>query len=254
MTFPTPGTQSRPHFHPKGKQPTEHTRTVLRAARNDLPFQDTRDFEECDRGLIAKMEDMQINADAGHVAWDMGQFAFIDEAEAHDAVHPSLLRQAKLNQDYGLYEVRDGIYQIRGFDLSQMTFVHGKTGWIVFDVLLSAETARAGLKLFRAHVGGDLPITAVIYSHTHADHWGGIRGVVSEEDVRAGKVEIIAPVGFMDNTVSENVYAGNAMNSAGLLPVRHPPTSQPVRLRNARPGPDDLARDRYAHPSDTHRE
>ena len=225
MTSSTPRSQSRPHFHPKGKQPTEHTRAVLYAARDALPFHDTRDFEECACGLIAKMGDMQIKADAGHVAWDMGKFAFIDEADAYDAIHPSLMRQAKLNQDYGLYEVRNGIYQIRGFDLSQMTFVRGKTGWIVFDVLISAETARAGLKLFRKHVGGDLPITAVIYSHNHVDHWGGVKGVVSEEDVRSGKVEIIAPVGFMDNTVSENVYAGNAMNRRAffqygiLLPV-----------------------------------
>jgi len=225
MSAPGSPSQGRSHFHPKGKLPTEHTCAVLRAARDALPFHDTRDFDECNRGLIAKMEDMQIKADSGHVAWDMGQFAFIDELDSHDAVHPSLLRQAKLNQDYGLYEVRDGIYQIRGFDLSQMTFVRGKTGWIVFDVLLSVETARAGLSLFRKHVGGDLPITAVVYSHTHVDHWGGIRGVVSEEDVRAGKVEIIAPVGFMDNTVSENVYAGNAMNRRAffqygvLLPV-----------------------------------
>ena len=172
------------------------------------------------------MGDMQIKADAGHVAWDMGKFAFIDEADAYDAIRPpSLMRQAKLNQDYGLYEVRNGTYQICGFDLSQMTFVRGKTGWIVFDVLISAETARAGQKLFRKHVGGDLPITAVIYSHNHVDHWEVSRGVVSEEDVRSGKVEIIAPVGFMDNTVSENVYAGNAMNRRAffqygiLLPV-----------------------------------
>ena len=213
------------HFHPKGKMPTAQTRAVLAAARDALPFDDTRDFEECDRGLIARMDEMQIVADAGHVAWDMGRFDFVDAADAHDSVHPSLLRQAKLNQNYGLYEVVPGIYQIRGFDLSQMTFVRGETGWIVFDVLISAETARAGLKLFREHVGGDLPITAVVYSHNHVDHWGGIRGVVAEEDVRAGKVEIIAPVGFMDNTVAENVYAGNAMNRRAfyqygvLLPV-----------------------------------
>ncbi|MFD0980109.1 alkyl/aryl-sulfatase [Tropicimonas aquimaris] len=142
----------------------------------------------------------------------MGKFDFIDAADSYDSIHPSLLRQAKLNQEYGLFEVIPGIYQIRGFDLSQMTFVRGKTGWIVFDVLISAETARAGLELFREHVGGDLPITAVVYSHNHVDHWGGIKGVVTEEEVLAGKVEIIAPVGFMDNTVAENVYAGNAMN------------------------------------------
>ncbi|MEE4239139.1 MAG: alkyl sulfatase dimerization domain-containing protein [Anderseniella sp.] len=225
MTTSKSPTVSRKHFHPKGKMPTEHTRAVLDAARARLPFHDRRDFEECERGLIARMEEKRITADAGHDAWDMGKFDFIDQADDYDSIHPSLLRQAKLNQDYGLYEVIPGIYQIRGFDLSQMTFVRGKTGWIIFDVLLSAETARAGLKLFREHVGGDLPITAVVYSHNHVDHWGGIKGVVSEEDVRVGKVEIIAPVGFMDNTVAENVYAGNAMNRRAffqygiLLPV-----------------------------------
>jgi alkyl sulfatase BDS1-like metallo-beta-lactamase superfamily hydrolase len=226
MTATLPRSESQPqHFHPKGKMPTAHTRAVLEAARATLPFHDTRDFDECARGLIARMDRKQIAADAGHVAWDMARFDFVDAANTYDSVHPSLLRQAKLNQNYGLYEVVPGIYQIRGFDLSQMTFVRGKTGWIVFDVLISVETARAGLKLFREHVGGDLPITAVVYSHNHVDHWGGIRGVISEDDVRAGKVEIIAPVGFMDNTVAENVYAGNAMNRRAfyqygvLLPV-----------------------------------
>jgi alkyl sulfatase BDS1-like metallo-beta-lactamase superfamily hydrolase len=226
MSATLPRSESQPqHFHPKGKMPTAHTRAVLEAARATLPFHDTRDFDECARGLIARMDRKQIAADAGHVAWDMARFDFVDAANAYDSVHPSLLRQAKLNQNYGLYEVVPGIYQIRGFDLSQMTFVRGKTGWIVFDVLISVETARAGLKLFREHVGGDLPITAVVYSHNHVDHWGGIRGVISEDDVRAGKVEIIAPVGFMDNTVAENVYAGNAMNRRAfyqygvLLPV-----------------------------------
>lgn len=222
---PTDTSATLKHFHPKGKEPTEHTKAILQAARKTLPFSDTRDFEEVERGLIARMDAMKIKADAGNVAWDMDQFSFLDGIDAHDAIHPSLLRQAHLNQAYGLYKVAEGIYQIRGFDLSQMSFVRGKNGWIVFDVLISAETARAGLELFRKHVGGDLPITAVIYSHNHVDHWGGIRGVISEEDVRAGRVEIIAPVGFMDNTVSENVYAGNAMNRRAfyqygiLLPV-----------------------------------
>ncbi|MCT8162129.1 alkyl/aryl-sulfatase [Pseudoruegeria sp. SHC-113] len=221
----TDSNADRPHFHPKGKAPSAHTRAVLEAAAQALPFHDRQDFEECARGLIAQMPSKVIKAEAGNDAWDMGKFDFIDEAEGYPSIHPSLMRQAKLNQDYGLYEVIPGIYQIRGFDLSQMTFVRGKTGWIVFDVLISKETAAAGLALFREHVGGDLPISAVVYSHNHVDHWGGIRGVVEEADVRAGKVEIIAPDGFMENTVAENVYAGNAMNRRAfyqygiLLPV-----------------------------------
>ncbi len=105
-----------------------------------------------------------------------------------------------------------GIYQVRGVDLSDITFVRGKTGWIVFDPLVSAEPVRAAWELFQKHVGEGLPVTAVIYSHTHGDHWGGVRGIVSEADVRSGKVPLIAPADFMDFTISENVYAGNAMN------------------------------------------
>jgi linear primary-alkylsulfatase len=158
------------------------------------------------------MKDLKIMADDGHVAWDMERFQFLDKQDDFDSVHPSLLRQSKLNNNYGLYEVIPGIYQVRGFDLSDITFVRGKTGWIVFDPLVTKEVVRAAWKLFQQHVGQGLPVSAVIYSHTHADHWGGVRGSVDEADVRSGKVPIIAPVDFMDFTASENVYAGNAMN------------------------------------------
>lgn len=208
----TPPTPLPGHFHPKGKAPSEHTKAVLKAAQDGLPFNDTRDFDEQAKGLIAKMPDMVIKADAGHDAWDMASFQFLDQAAEFDSIHPSLHRISKLNNNYGLYEVIPGIYQVRGFDLSNISFVRGKTGWIVFDPLVSTETARAAWKLFQEHRGEGLPITAVIYSHTHGDHWGGVRGIVSEEDVRAGKIEVIAPVDFLAFTVSENVYAGNAMN------------------------------------------
>jgi alkyl sulfatase BDS1-like metallo-beta-lactamase superfamily hydrolase len=158
------------------------------------------------------MEDLKIMADGGHVAWDMERFQFLNEKDDFDSIHPSLLRQSKLNNNYGLYEVIPGIYQVRGLDLSDISFVRGKTGWIVFDPLVSTETARAAWNLFQKHVGKGLPVTAVIYSHTHGDHWGGARGIISDEDVRAGRVEVIAPADFMDFTISENVYAGNAMN------------------------------------------
>ena len=200
------------HFHPKGKPPSRHTLKILAKARETLPFSDTRDFDEQKRGLVAEMAEPQIMADAGHVAWGRGAFDFIDERDDWDTIHPSLMRISKLNQNYGLYEVIPGIYQVRGFDLSDISFVRGKTGWIVIDPLISAETARAALNLFREHIGGDDPISAVIYSHSHGDHWGGVRGVIDEADVRAGKVEVIAPRDFMEHTISENVYAGNAMN------------------------------------------
>ena len=200
------------HFHPKGKAPSKFTLDILKKAKTTLPFGDTRDLDEQKKGLIAPMEELQIKADAGHVAWDMKRFQFLDERDDFDSIHPSLLRQSKLNNNYGLYEVIPGIYQVRGFDLSDITFVRGKTGWIVFDPLVTAEPARAAWKLFQKHVGEGLPITAVIYSHTHGDHWGGVRGIVDEADVRSGKVTVIAPTDFMDFTISENVYAGNAMN------------------------------------------
>ena len=200
------------HFHPKGKAPSKFTREVLKQATAKLPFVDKRDFEEQKKGFIAPMKDLKIMADAGHVAWDMGRFRFLEEKEEFDSIHPSLLRQSVLNNNYGLYEVIPGIYQVRGFDLSDISFVRGKTGWIVFDPLVTKEVVRAAWKLFQEHLGNDLPVSAVIYSHTHGDHWGGVRGIVDEADIKSGKIPVIAPVDFMDYTVSENVYAGNAMN------------------------------------------
>ena len=212
QTQPQAAAPLKEHFHPKGKAPSKHTLDVLRQARSGLPFADVRDFDEQKRGLIAPMKDLKIMADAGHVAWDMERFQFLDKQDEFDSVHPSLLRQSKLNNNYGLYEVIPGIYQVRGFDLSDITFVRGKTGWIVFDPLVSREPVVAAWKLFQQHVGQGLPVSAVIYSHTHGDHWGGVRGIVDEADVRSGKIPVIAPIDFMDFTISENVYAGNAMN------------------------------------------
>jgi len=200
------------HFDPKGKAPSKFTREVLAQAKATLPFADTRDLEEQKKGFIAPMEELEIPSDAGHVAWDMKRFQFLLEGRDFDSIHPSLMRQSVLNMNYGLYEVIPGIYQVRGLDLSDISFVRGKKGWIVFDPITTTETARAAVKLFQKHVGKGLPITAVIYSHSHGDHWGGVRGVVEEADVRAGKVAIIAPRDFMEHTISENVYAGNAMN------------------------------------------
>lgn len=201
------------HFSPNGKPPSPFTLEILKQAKEALPFADQRDFEEQEKGLIAPMEDLKIMADAGHVAWDMQRFQFLDSHDEFDTIHPSLRRQSKLNNNYGLYEVSAGhIYQVRGFDLANITFVRGKTDWIVFDTMVSAEPARAAWKLFQDHVGAGLPVSAVIYSHTHGDHWGGVRAIVDEADVKAGKIPIIAPVDFLEYTVSENVFAGNAMN------------------------------------------
>lgn len=200
------------HFHPKGKAPSKHTLEILKKSKADLPFADKRDFEEQKKGFIAPMKELKIKADAGHIAWDMERYQFFNERDDFDSVHPSLTRISKLNMNYGLYKVTDDIYQVRGLDISDLTLVRGRKGWIIFDVMLTRETARAAWKLFQEHVDKGLPVTAVIYSHSHTDHWGGVRGIVDEADVRAGKVEIIAPRDFMRHTISENVYAGNAMN------------------------------------------
>lgn len=201
------------HFDPKGKMPSEHTLKLREMVKNQLPFDDERDFEEQKKGFIAAPDYKQIMADAGHVAWDMERYQFLLEHEGDfDSIHPSLQRQAILNMNYGLYEVLpDKIYQVRGFDLANISFIKSDTGWIVFDPLTSAETARAALKFINEKLG-ERPVVGVVYSHSHADHFGGVRGIVDEQDVRDGKVKIFAPVGFMDHAVAENIYAGNAMN------------------------------------------
>lgn len=206
-----PGAKTGQHFHPQGKQPTSYTVAMQKNLLATLPFDDKRDFEEAKRGFIAAPEYKKIMAEAGNVAWDMASYEFLLEGKNFNSINPSLQRQAVLNMAYGLYEVVPGqIYQVRGFDLANISFIKGKTGWIVFDPLTSKETAAAALKFINEKLGAR-PVVAVVYSHSHGDHFGGVRGVVNEEDVRRGKVKIIAPIGFMDHAVSENVYAGNAM-------------------------------------------
>jgi alkyl sulfatase BDS1-like metallo-beta-lactamase superfamily hydrolase len=206
-----PGAMEGKHFHPKGKMPSKFTVELQNKWRQSLPFDDKKDFEEQKRGFIAAPDYKQIKAEAGHVAWDMGSYEWLLQGKDFNSIHPSLQRQAILNMNYGLYEVIPGIYQVRGFDLANISFIKGKTGWIVFDPLTAKETAKAALEFINEKLG-ERPVVAVVYSHSHADHFGGVRGVVDEADVRSGKIKIIAPVGFMDHAVSENVYAGNAMS------------------------------------------
>jgi alkyl sulfatase BDS1-like metallo-beta-lactamase superfamily hydrolase len=215
------------HFHPKGKLPSKYTIELQNGLRKTLPFEDKRDFEEAKKGFIAAPSFKRIMAEAGNVAWDMGSYDFLLQGKDFDSVHPSLQRQAILNMAYGLYEVVPGkIYQVRGFDLANMSVIRGDTGWILFDVLTAKETAKAALDFVNEKLG-KRPVVAVVFSHSHTDHFGGVRGVVDEADVRSGKVPLIAPVGFMEHAIAENVYAGNAMvrrafYQYGLLLPRSP--------------------------------
>ncbi|MDH4106194.1 MAG: MBL fold metallo-hydrolase [Gammaproteobacteria bacterium] len=202
---------SVPQFHQAGQPPSAATVELQRAARASLPFEDRRDFDEVERGFLAAPKYTSIKTAAGDTAWDFQRYAFLDTTEPFDSIHPSLQRQAVLNAHYGLYEVVPGhIWQARGFDLSNITFVRGDTGWIVFDPLVSSETAAAALAFANEQLGAR-PVVAVVYSHSHVDHFGGVRGVIDEADVKSGKVQVIAPAGFMEAAIAENVYAGTAM-------------------------------------------
>jgi alkyl sulfatase BDS1-like metallo-beta-lactamase superfamily hydrolase len=215
------------HFHPAGKMPSKFTLEIREGLKATLPFDDARDFEENRRGFIAAPKFRTIMADAGHVAWDMESYEWLRSGQDFDTIHPSLQRQAVLNMAYGLYEVLPGrIYQVRGFDLAVMTFIKGDTGWIIFDPLTAKETARAALEFVNEQLGAR-PVVGVVYSHSHVDHWGGVRGVIDEADVLSGKVLVIAAEGFMDHAIAENVFAGNAMNRRSQLQYsvlleRHP--------------------------------
>ncbi len=169
-----------------------------------LPFDDTTDFEDADRGLIGSLVPCVVTADDGRVVWDNDAYAFLD-ADCPDTANPSLWRQSQLCAKQGLYEVTQGIYQVRGLDLSNMTLVEGDEGVIVIDPLISKETAAAALALYRTH-RGDRPVTAVIYTHAHVDHFGGVHGVHRDG------IPVVAAHGFMEAAVAENVYAGGAMN------------------------------------------
>ncbi|SDJ08591.1 Alkyl sulfatase BDS1, metallo-beta-lactamase superfamily [Frankineae bacterium MT45] len=171
-----------------------------------LDFSDRTDFDDAERGFVATIEPVTIRAADGRVVFDLAPYSYLD-GECPETVNPSLWRQAQLCVKNGLFEVTDGIYQVRAFDISNVTFVEGDTGVIVIDPLISEECAAAAIKLYREH-RGEKPVTGVIYSHSHADHFGGVLGVLPDG---AGDVPIIAPVGFMEHAVSENVYAGPAM-------------------------------------------
>lgn len=188
-----------------------HATTLAAHAKlgKTLPFSNRQDFEDASRGLIAPAPRQIANAD-GRVIWDTSEFAFVDEhVKAPDTVNPSLWRQAQLNMIGGLFKVSERVYQLRGLDLSNMTIIEGDTGLIIIDPVTSVETAKACLELYFEHRPA-CPVKAVIYSHSHPDHYGGVKGVISAEDVAAGKTAVIAPDGFIEAIEDENVLSGNA--------------------------------------------
>ena len=186
------------------------TRSANAAMAAKLPFGDTRDFEAAERGLIAPVPGGAVTSASGTVLWNLGEYAFIDGELAPATVNPSLWRIARLNLANGLFKVTDGLYQLRGFDIANLTVIEGKSGLILIDPLTTAEVARAALEHYYAH-RPKKPVVAVIYTHSHIDHYGGVRGVIDEADVRAGKVKVIAPDGFMQAISGENVLAGPPM-------------------------------------------
>jgi alkyl sulfatase BDS1-like metallo-beta-lactamase superfamily hydrolase len=189
---------------------TPTTRAAIDAMAATLPMQDRQDFDDARRGFVGRSADRQVRAADGRVVWDLDAYDFMRDVEAPDTANPSLWRQGQLLIEDGLFEVAPGIYQLRGYDLSVMSVVECETGVIVIDPLISEETAAAAFALYREH-RGERPVVAMIYTHSHADHFGGVKGIITDEQVAAGDVEVIAPEGFLQHAVAENVFAGTAM-------------------------------------------
>ncbi|MDD4163269.1 MAG: alkyl sulfatase dimerization domain-containing protein [Methanothrix sp.] len=191
---------------------TEYTIAANLKANNTSAWNNNEeDFSFATRGFIATDDPLIIPSDYPNItSWNMEEFSFLDNGTCPGTINPLLYRHAQVNKINGLFEVASGIYQVRGYDITAMSLIKGDTGWIVIDPMITVETARAAMDLVNRTLG-DYPVKAVIYSHPHADHYQGVKGVITDEQVAAGDVEVIAPVGFMDHAVSENVYAGTAM-------------------------------------------
>lgn len=200
--------QSTPSF----TAASEYTQQLNQSVLRQLPFNNKNDFNDSEKNLIGRPENLMIQDSDGKVVWNMDQYTKFQAVgtPAPPTVNPSLWRQAQLNTMYGLYKVTDHIYQVRGYDLSVMSIIEGKTGYIIVDPLVSKETAKAAIDLVYKYLSKK-PIKAVIYTHSHIDHFGGVKGVITEEEVKNGNVQVIAPRGFLDAAISENVIAGNVM-------------------------------------------
>lgn len=199
----------------QGNSPaTQSTSQANEAVSEGLDLGDQQDFIDAQRGLVATPEDLQITGPNGEVIWDISSYSFID-GQAPASVNPSLWRQATLNNVHGLFEVTEGIYQVRGFDLSNMSLIRGKRGWIIVDPLTTRETAAAAMAFARTHLGDD-PITAVIFTHSHIDHFGGVLGALGAT-ANLDTIEVIAPQGFMEEATSENILAGTTMSRRSMF-------------------------------------
>jgi alkyl sulfatase BDS1-like metallo-beta-lactamase superfamily hydrolase len=194
-----------------GRRPaSEHTAARNREALASLPPDDTLEQEEARRGLVAAFEPARVESESGRTVWELESYGFLEEEAPPDTAHPGLWRLARLNRIAGLFELAPGFFQLRGFDLSNMHVVEGGDGIVVIDPLVSAEAAAAALALYRKH-RGDRPVTGLVYTHSHVDHFGGARGVVTEEEIESRAIPVLAPAGFLHHAVSENVFAGTAM-------------------------------------------
>ncbi len=196
-----------------------------------LPLDDTTDFEDADRGYIAALTPCVVKAPDGQVVWDNDSYSFLfgpEHKTAPASVHPSLWRQSTLNAKHGLYEVVPGIYQVRGLDISNVSFIEGDSGVIVIDPLVSTEVAAAALTLYRSH-RGERPVVAVIYTHSHVDHFGGVLGVTSQADVDAGKVAVLAPEGFTEHAVAGERLRRPRHGTTRDVHVRQPAGPRPAR-------------------------
>ena len=225
---------------------TAMTRQSNASVARQLPFQDSEDFEDARRGLVATLPDATIRSADGRVVWSLKDYEFLKD-EPPPTVNPSLWRVARLNLNHGLFKVAERIYQIRGFDISNMDVIEGDAGLIVIDPLVSAEF-QPGLELSISAAPG--AGCRLIYAHSHVDHYGGVEGVVSEDEVGSGKVTVLAPEGFLEEAVSENVFAGNAMGRRAIymFGILLPKGERGHARR--RPGQDHLGRHGHAHPAD----
>lgn len=222
----TESTENTDTLTPDKKPATTITKQINKDVYQVLDFDDTQEEEFAKKGFITAPDSLQITDDDGNVVWNMDNYDFVRDADSPDSANPSLWRNTKSNANYGLFQVSDDIYQVRGYDLSNMTFVRTDNGWIIMDCLASSDTAKAALELFKSEMG-DIHIVAVIISHAHIDHYGGIQGVLTQdeladpslsldEQIASGKTAIIVPYGFENAVMSENVFVGTAMKRRSL--------------------------------------